>query len=76
MIKVKSFWNVLSKFFIIFGIPIFLIGIFYLIIKLEWVFIFNGSLWITLGIIAKIKFIYDEYKLKKLKKLDFVMMEL
>lgn len=68
MKKVETPWNILFKCCIIFGISFFLIGIFFLLINKSWAFIFNGILWIILGIMAKAKLSYHEHKLQKLKR--------
>ncbi len=68
MKKVETPWNVIWKFFIVFGVSLFIYGIFFLLNESK-VFLVNGALWICLGILARIKATYCEYRLQKLKKI-------
>ena len=66
---IETPWKRLYKLFLfLFGIPLFLIGVIFLVIGGSWAFILNGALWIIFGVGLKIKSIYNRRKLETLKR--------
>ena len=66
---IETPWNQLGKFIEFgFGIPFFLLGLFWFFQDRNIAFLCNGILWIFVGLILLLKAKIDKYKLEKLKK--------
>lgn len=66
---IETPWNRLGKFIELgFGIPFFIVGLFWFFQDRSVAFLYNGALWIVVGLILLLKAKIDKYKLKILEK--------
>ena len=66
---IETPWNRLGKFIELgFGIPFFIVGLFWFFQDRSVAFLYNGVLWIVVGLILLLKAKIDKYKLKILEK--------
>ena len=66
---IETPWNRLGKFIELgFGIPFFIVGLFWFFQDRSVAFLYNGVLWIVVGLILLSKAKIDKYKLKILEK--------
>lgn len=62
---IETPWNRLGKFIELgFGIPFFIVGLFWFFQDRSVAFLYNGVLWIVVGLILLLKAKIDKYKLK------------
>ena len=62
---IETPWNRLGKFIELgFGIPFFIVGLFWFFQDRSVAFLYNGVLWIVVGLILLSKAKIDKYKLK------------
>ena len=66
---IETPWNRLGKFIELgFGIPFFIVGLFWFFQDRSVAFLYNGALWIVVGLILLLKAKIDKCKLKILEK--------
>lgn len=66
---IETPWNRLGKFIELgFGIPFFILGLFWFFQDRSVAFLYNGVLWIVVGLILLLKAKIDKYKFKILEK--------
>lgn len=62
---IETPWNRLGKFIELgFGIPFFIVGLFWFFQDRSVAFLYNGILWIVVGLILLLKAKIDKYELK------------